>query len=184
MTRIAAALLAGLLVAPAWLASPAPVAAADDGLRLTTTSTYTLDPAHETVHVLVAIEATNLEPNRVTATTITRYVYRELVFAIHPEASRIRATQGDTRLDVTTGTRDTYRQARVRLAAELGYRETARVRLSYDLPGGAPRSASEIRVGAAFATFYAWAHGDDGRSSVRIVLPATFADRVEGSTTQ
>jgi hypothetical protein len=180
----AAALLVGLVLAPAWLGTPARVAAADDQLRLETMSTYTLDPAHAAVHVLVDIEATNLKPNKVTATTITRYFYRELVFAIHREASRIRATQAGKRLQVTTDRRDTYLQARIRLASDLEYRETTRVRLSYDLAGGAPRSASEIRVGVAFATFYAWAHGDDRLSSVRIVLPAAFDDRVEGSTTE
>ena len=51
---------------------------------------------------------------------------------------------------------------------------------TYDLPGGAPRSDSDIRVGSAFATFYAWAFGD--RGDVRIVVPAGFEVETSGST--
>jgi len=49
-----------------------------------------------------------------------------------------------------------------------------------DLPGGKPRSSSEIRVGPAFATFVAWAFGD--RGSVRIVVPRDFETDSRGST--
>ena len=42
--------------------------------------------------------------------------------------------------------------------------ERAKVRLQFDLPAGKPRSASDVRVGPAFASFLAWAFGDAGRS--------------------
>ena len=53
-------------------------------------------------------------------------------------------------------------------------------RVEYDLPGGAPRSDSDTRVGTAFATFYAWTFGD--RGDVRIVIPAGFDVETSGST--
>ncbi len=52
--------------------------------------------------------------------------------------------------------------------------------MTYDLPGAAPRSKSDIRVGTAFATFVAWAFGDSG--SVRVVVPAGYEAEATGST--
>ncbi|MEO5939286.1 MAG: resuscitation-promoting factor Rpf1 domain-containing protein, partial [Candidatus Limnocylindrales bacterium] len=68
----------------------------------------------------------------------------------------------------------------VRFRSALFFQQTAKVRVAFDLPGGAPRSASDIRVGTAFATFVAWAFGDAG--SVRIVVPAGFEAEATGST--
>ena len=62
-----------------------------------------------------------------------------------------------------------YRLATILFRQNLYYGQTARVRLTFDLPGGEPRSASDIRVGSAFATFTAWAFGD--RGSVRVEVP-------------
>ena len=53
------------------------------------------------------------------------------------------------------------------------------MRLTFDLPGGAPRSASDIRVGSAFATFTAWAFGD--RASVRVEVPGGFRVEIVGA---
>ena len=49
----------------------------------------------------------------------------------------------------------------------------------FELPGGKPRSASDVRVGAAFATFLAWAYGDSG--SVRIEIPRPFEVSASGA---
>ena len=60
--------------------------------------------------------------------------------------------------------------------ANLFYRASRAIRVEFTLPGGKPRSTSDIRVGSAFTTFTAWAWGDAGRSTVRIVLPSGFDD--------
>jgi hypothetical protein len=175
---------AAAVAAPAAVFAAPAAAAARDELRLETTSTYTLDPEAGAVHVSVNVRATNLKPNLETETTITRYYYRELSFALHPEATRVRATQDGVVLGVDIRGGRTFARATVQLASQLDYRETARLEVRYDLPGGQPRSRSDIRVGVAFATFYAWAHGDDGLSRVRVVLPASFEDEVQGATTR
>ena len=71
------------------------------------------------------------------------------------------------------------RCSRSRFRASLFFRQSTTVRITFDLPGGAPRSESNIRVGTAFATFVAWAFGDSG--SVRIVVPAGFEAETTGS---
>ncbi len=181
-SRHRAPLLAAL-AAVALLLSPAtarPVAAAEE-LRIAANSTYVVDPAGGAVHVTIDITATNLKPNRVTSSQIIRYYWDELGFGIHEQAASVRATASGQRLSVTTKRDDGFTALTVRLANRLDYRETHRLRIQFDLPGGEPRSTSPIRVGEAFAAFYAWAWGDPGRANITIVLPSGFDDTVNGS---
>ena len=55
--------------------------------------------------------------------------------------------------------------------------ETRTIRVTYDLPGGSPRSASPTRVGRAYAAFCVFANGLDG-GSVRVVVPDSFGMEV------
>jgi hypothetical protein len=164
------------------LAPPAarPVAAAEE-LRLTADSTYVLDPEAGAVHVTIDLTATNLKPNTVRGNIVTSYYWDRLTFGIHDQAASIRATSSGRRLTVSNEPADGYRELTVRLANQLTYRETQRIRVQFDLPGGAPRSDSPIRVGSAFATFYAWTWGNPGRSSVTIRLPAGYVPTTNGA---
>ncbi len=47
------------------------------------------------------------------------------------------------------------------------------IRVTYQLPGGSPRSANPTRVGGAYAAFCVFAHGLDG-GSVQVVVPDSF----------
>lgn len=167
----------GLLFTPA--AAP-PVLGAEE-LRLTVASTYTLDPGHGAVHVVMDVTATNLKPNRISGSIITSYYYNELSFGVQEEAKVIRATSGGGRLTASAAPRDGYQALTVRLPRNLNFRQTQKLRITFDLPGGAPRSKSDIRVGQAFSSFYAWAWGDAGRASVTIAIPAGFEEDVNGS---
>jgi hypothetical protein len=167
----------GLLLAPA----TAPRALAAEELSLTVASTYTLDPADRTVHVVMDVTAKNNKPDRVSGGIVTSYFYNQLSFGIHEEATAIRATSGGRRLTATTDARNRFQALTVRLARNLNFGQTQRVRITFELPGGAPRSDSNIRVGAAFSSFYAWAWGDAGQSSVTIIVPAGFEEDVIGS---
>lgn len=177
--RAALALLAafGLLLAPA----TAPHARAAEELSLTVASTYTLDPADQAIHVVMDVTAKNLKPDRVTDGVITSYFYNQLSFGIQEEATAVRATSGGSRLTATASARDRFQALTVRLPRNLDFGETQRVQITFDLPGGAPRSDSNIRVGAAFSSFYAWAWGDAGHSSVTIAIPAGFEEDLIGS---
>lgn len=142
------------------------------GIDIATDARYVLDPGAGVVRVAVDVVAENVTPNETSGGVVTRYFYESVVVAIHDEARRVRASSGGTTLRVSVRDEGDYRVATVSLGRSLFYRQTASFRLEYELPGGAPRSASDIRVGAAFATFYAWAFGD--RGTVRVEIPADF----------
>ncbi len=158
----------------------APVArAATDTLTLTSSATYTLVPSRKVVRVLVDVTARNDKPNQTSGGVVTRYFYDGFRIGIQPEATSIKATSGGAALSTTIRPRDGFKELEVRFRTSLFHAETARVRVQFDLPGGAPRSKSEIRVGPAFATFVGWAFGDSG--SVRVVIPAGFEAETSGS---
>jgi hypothetical protein len=158
---------------------PAVALAADD-IAIATEARYTVVPKSGRVRVVVNITATNEKPNRLSGgTTITRYFYDGVNLAIQPEARSVGATQDGRPIKVDVARRKGYRLATILFRQNLYYGQTARVRLTFDLPGGEPRSASDIRVGSAFATFTAWAFGD--RGSVRVEVPREFRVEITGA---
>jgi hypothetical protein len=72
---------------------------------------------------------------------------------VQPEATRIRARQDGVALPVDVARRKDYRLVSVGLRRNLYFGESTTFQLTFELPGGKPRSASDIRVGKAFATF-------------------------------
>jgi hypothetical protein len=183
---LARAAAAGLLVAAGLFvpAGASPALAADDELSLVSSSSYALDPEAAVVRVTVDVTATNNKPNLVqetaTGTRTTRYFYDAAVLVVHAEASSIKARAGRSALSVKVTPKEGYTIAEVRFRQDLYFQQSTKFTLTYDLAGGAPRSDSDIRVGSAFATFYAWAFGD--RGDVRIVVPAGFEVETSGST--
>ena len=156
-------------------AGAAPVLAAEDELSLVSKSSYALLPDKGLVHVTIDVTATNNKPN----TATTRYFYDAAQIAIHAEATAVRASVGKTKVVTRVTAEVGYSILRVAFPRDLFYKQSTKFRVDYDLPGGAPRSDSDIRVGSAFATFYAWAFGD--RGDVRIVIPAGYEVETTGS---
>ncbi|HEY7702863.1 MAG TPA: hypothetical protein VIB02_11165, partial [Candidatus Limnocylindrales bacterium] len=171
----AAALLA--VVAVLMPGAAPTIRAAEDDLRLSADATYRVVPADGEVRVRVDWKATNLQPNTVRRTPsgilTTRYFYDRLLFTVPIEAREIRATSGGGRLSVSTRDLEFSRQVTVRIP-NLYYRQSRSMRVDFVLPGGKPRSDSDVRVGRAFTTFTAWAWGDANRGAVRIILPSGF----------
>jgi len=157
----------------------APVRAANDDIDIGTTTRYVVVPDKALIRVTVNIVAVNQHPTQTSGGVITRFFYDGLNLGVQPEARHLRATQDGTSVQVTSAKVQGYRQVTVRFLANLYYGQTAHLRLTFDLPAGAPRSASDVRVGAAFASFLAWVFGDHG--SVRIEVPAGFAVNVSGA---
>jgi hypothetical protein len=181
---VATIAVAAALVAPV---TATPVAAADDdGLSLASTSTYTLVPDRGLVHVSVAMTAENTKPNLVretpSGTITTRYFFENASLAIHAEATNIAAKAGKAPLRTRSTPEDGFTVLRVDFPRDLYFEETVAFTVDFDLPGGAPRSDSDIRVGSAFATFYAWAFGDGGE--VRIQIPGGYDVEASGSPTR
>lgn len=191
LRRLSALPLAVLLVVGAALVPPAaapvtpflaafdaPVARAAGGLTVTTTAAYVVVPAEAVVRVTVDVTLRNVQPTVVSGGVVTRYYFDGVNLAIQPEAVRFRATQGGTSLHVQVAPKRGYTIASVLLRRSLYFQQSTTLRLTYELPAGTPRSASDIRVSRAFATFPAWAFGDTG--SVRIEVPRPYAVEVSG----
>jgi hypothetical protein len=175
-------LAAATILALAGILAPARVpiaAAASDGLTLTSSATYTIVPARHVVRVVIDLTARNDKPNTTSGGIVTRYFYEGARLAIQAEAKNVRATIGGSRLTTSVKADDGFAILEVRFRRAIFFHETTTARVTFDLPGGAPRSASTIRVGTAFATFTAWAFGDGG--SVRVVVPAGFDAETTGS---
>lgn len=178
--------LAGALVPAVAPGAPVPtafapvVAFAADDIEISTATTYTVEPEARRVRVTVDITAVNHKPNSLSGGTVTRYFYDGVNIGIQPEARSLRATQEGVGTKVKVAKRKGFRLATVFFRENIYFGQTARVRLAFDLPGGEPRSDSDVRVGEAFTTFMAWAFGDTG--SVRIAVPSSFTVDISGAT--
>jgi hypothetical protein len=176
--------LLGALVPAAAPDAPIPaalapvVALAADDIEVTTATRYTVDPEARRVRVVVDITAVNRKPNRVSGGTVTRYFYDGVNLGVQPEARNLRATQGGAATAIEVEKRKGFRLVSVDFRDNIYFGQTARVRLTFDLPGGEPRSESDVRVGEAFSTFMAWAFGDSG--TVRIEIPSSFRVDLSG----
>ena len=173
-------------IAPFLAAIDAPVALAADDLGVTTKARYVVVPQNGVIRVAVDVAVVNQKPNRVSGGVITRYFYDSVNLGVQVEATHLRATQDGAPVRVTSAVRRGFRLVTISFRNDIYVGETAHVRLQFDLPAGAPRSDSDVRVGPAFATFLAWAFGD--RGSVRIDIPKAFdvdisGEDMEASTT-
>ena len=178
-----AALVAAFVLALALAVAPpvaVSVAAAEDELREEASATYVAEPVAGVVHVTVVETATNQKPNVVSAGGTTRFFYSEISLPIHTEAVAVAASDSRGALAATREAKDGYDLVTIRLRSNLFYRQSVTFMLRYDLPSGAPRSDSNIRVGQAFIGLYIYAWGDPGRGSVRVELPAGFSPEMLG----
>ncbi|MEA2519242.1 MAG: hypothetical protein QOF49_1322, partial [Chloroflexota bacterium] len=178
----ARALIAAMVLAVAAILAPAraPIAAAaGDGLTITTSATYTIVPGRQVVRVAIDVTARNDKPDTTADGIVTRYFYEGARLGLQADATNVRATTAGNRLTATLKPDRGRDLLEFRFLRAIFFHETATARVTFDLPGGAPRSESNIRVGPAFATFAAWAFGDS--ASVRVVVPAGFDAASTGS---
>ncbi len=179
--RRSGALGAAIVIAAGLTFSPAvarPAAAATGRLLVSSSATYTVDPPAGAVHVSVAATLTNDQPSD----TDFSYFWRELSWVVQPEASNVRVRDPAGDLAVSPTAADGYIDATFSLRRDLLYGDSIDLTISWDLAGGAARSTSTIRVGAAFVAFDMWAWGDSGTSSVTAILPAGFDPQTYGSS--
>ncbi len=169
-------------VAPFLAGLDAPVARAADGLGVSTEARYVVVPDKAVIRVTVDATIRNDMPDRVAGGVVTRFFFDGVNLGVQPEATRIAATQDGAVVPVKVVRKSGYRLATIGFRRNLYFQETARVRLTFDLPAGKPRSSSDVRVGRAFATFVAWAFGDTG--TVRVEIPGSFAVDVSGEDVQ
>jgi len=123
-------------------AAARPAAAAGDALTLSAATTYTLQPANHVVRVSLDLTATNNKPDTTAGGIVTRYFYQGARLAIQAEARNVRATTGATRLTATVKPGDGYAILEVHFKDGLFYQQSTTARITFDLPGGAPRSVA------------------------------------------
>jgi hypothetical protein len=171
-----ATLVAPTLVLVGATAQPA----AAEGLALTSTTTYVVDPAARAVHVTVDATATNTTPDQRRGNIIDRAYYKALVLLTQNEAVNFSAVSDSGQplavtLAALPGSGAIATEVDVHFSSNLFANQTQGVHLHYDLPDGAPRSNSLTRVTAAFASFGAYPNAGDGTESVVIVVPRSFS---------
>ncbi len=188
LRRVLAAVLpaAVALTALVTVVAPAPPTAhAADGLAFQNTTTYTIDPAAGVVHVRADLVLTNTLPDQRDGNIINRRYFRGFSLPVPADATNAVATDSNGRsLDVTRRTLpDTtdFVILDVDFANNLFYRSTARVAVTYDITGLPPRSENPSRINAAYAAFDAFGVGDDGKVTVRVVVPPGFTVDTLGS---
>ncbi len=177
--------LALLTVSTAGIVPTQPAgAAAIEGLRYESHTSYTVDPGAAAVHVVLDATITNQQPDRRTADGVLHYFFPTTAVPVLAEATNFAATRADGRpLTVHRETEgdDQFAVAVVDLVPDLDYGQTAQFRLTYDLPHLPPRSAGFTRVNAAFATFAAFGYGDPGLTSFEIRVPDGFKVEFTGA---
>jgi hypothetical protein len=161
---------------------------AEGGLSISSTSTFTVDAAAGAVRVVGEFTLTNTLPDLVNGTIINRRYFAGFAVPAPAASANPLASNGSGRtLPVTRrpvpGV-DDYVLYDIDFAADLFYRDTTRVTLTYDITGNPPRSTSPIRVNPAYAAFGAFGIGDQGEVTVRVVVPDGFEVEVLGSDTE
>jgi hypothetical protein len=189
--RALASIVAAVLLAGAGLTfAPAPDAmAAADKLVTTGTSTYELDPDEGVIRVTVAITLTNRAKSttrswactqyaygyayQTTCTQRTDYYFNEYRLWTERDASRIRITADKGKVTRNAGKRDGEFQWHTVKFSSILYGQTRKLKVTYDLPAGAPRSESYTRASKAYASFCALGNGEDS-GTVTVRIPAGY----------
>ena len=172
--RIGRVVVALSLLTPLLLLSGNTRAEAAGGLTFRADTTYTVDVDAGHIDVNNHLTLTNVTPNKRSGNRITQYYYDRISIPIPIEAEDIVATSGGRTLSLDLEEDEGYYVAEIRLRSRLFYKSTHTVDINFTLPGDAPRSKSLMRVNPAYVSFFAWAWGDPGKSSVSVVVPERF----------
>ncbi len=171
--------LVAMLTAPlAFGLLPVRHAAAANGLAVTSTTTYTIDAAAGTVHVLADMTFTNTVPDKRDGNVIKRAYFTG--FSLPAPAGAINAVAVTTKGTPLGLTPEVVPDAQdfflynVEFASSLFSGQSAHINVTYDITGLPPRSVNPSRINPAYAAFDAFGIGDDGKVSVRVVVPPGF----------
>jgi hypothetical protein len=164
---------AALAVAIGCMPGLSPAASAVEGVNVTGHTTLNVQPQRRRVHVVSDLAISNDRPSTTSGNVTTDWLIQEWSLAVPDQAEHVRVMRGDRRLPTTIRERDGYDIVQVDLRPDVRFGQTADLRVTYDLPDGGARSSSPIRVGRAYLSFYAFAHGDD-QATVRIVVPTGY----------
>lgn len=171
--RLAAALSIAVLVAPA-MAAPATTALAAAAQTVPVRHgdyTYVVDPAAGVIHVSADIRVANDGADGARA-CYTNFHLKVPLGATGFRAMKRNVVEQVAVLPAASGAATT--EIEVSLVECLDYGRQAALIVTYDVPGGAPRSAAPARVGSGYVAFLAWGAGRPGGSSLTIVVPSSL----------
>lgn len=150
----------------------APTAGASEGLHIDAVTTYEVVSADSKISVTIEVEATNATPNTTKGGVTTRYFYDGFFVPVPVEAANITAFDGTRELRVTiedSEDEDSFSVALVHFRSNLFFKRSRTVTVTYEIPGGDPRSEDSTRVNSAFVGFQLFAFGDPDGAEVRLV---------------
>ncbi|MBD0292057.1 MAG: hypothetical protein ICV70_00585 [Jiangellaceae bacterium] len=179
VSRLVLALSASMLV----VISATPAVAQeeeDDGLRLETSSTFTLDPQARAVRVTVDVTAMN----ELSDPPGGYYYFDEIVLpalfkVTNVAARRVGGDELRTRVEPAGDAR--WSALHVELSPILRSGQTQQIRVTYHLPDLPPRSTGWTRASPAYATFSAYCIADNGLADVEVVIPSGYVVDYMGS---
>jgi hypothetical protein len=178
-------LAAALLIATTALSVPVrTVAAAGNGLTFASTTTYTVDAATSTVHVSADMTMTNTVADTRQGSIIYRHYFTGFSLPVPVGALNAGATQNGRPVALAPRlipNNSNFFVFDVKFAANLYHGQTAHVIVTYDITGQPPRSRNPSRVNGAYAAFDAFGVGDQGKVTVRVVVPAGFVTDTFGN---
>jgi hypothetical protein len=147
-------------------------ALAVDGLDTSATATYTVDFAAGVVRGRIEFGFVNSAADRQVGDRIEQTYFNGFEFGLPADAVNVAAVAGGRPLSVTLRPVHNFQMVTVGFGANLEYAQRLDIAVTFDLPGYAPRRAEPLRASRAFVSFVAWAYGDPGVATVRIVTPA------------
>jgi hypothetical protein len=133
--------------------------------------TYTVDIASGAVHVDAHIRVAN-EGSVGVGTCFTHFVLPVPSGSVDHRAFDRSLELGVEMVAAAGGA--TVATLAVRLDDCLSYGRQSAIRVTYDIPAGAPRSAAAARITADYVAFVAWSAGRPGGGSIEIVVPTTL----------
>lgn len=172
--RVGTVVLTVLLAAVAVLLGASP-AAADEGLRVTSTSRYVLDPEALTVSATLTMTLRNTMPNEPTGDGGYRYFFFDsLGLPLPSQAQDVQASSSGRPLRVVDRPVEGdpgFAMFEVQFP-ELRYETSRAIEMTFTLTGQPPRSEDPTRIGPGYATFDVFSPGDPGASTVEVVVPS------------
>lgn len=166
-------------------APAARASSADDGFEVSSRWSFRVEPANGVVRVAMEMNVVNQVPTSYGPFAISRTYLAGVPVPVLAEATGFAATDLVTGapLAVTTEATEVPQLALavIDLEADLFFGESVGIRLTFDLPGQAPRSTGLTRVNPAFASLVPIIDGDAGMVDVEIVVPEGFEIEIVGN---
>lgn len=192
--RLARLCMAVLVAAGLALALPPPAALAADGVVETGATTYELVPEKGVLKVTINLRVRNEIPSGSEWYPCPEWVYdpwlgyypvpstcrRPIHYYINETYVWLERSARNIRITADRGAVSRRVEQRgetivvYRISFQSLFRgQTRSIRITYEVPGGKPRSGTDTRIGRAYANFCVAANGLDG-GTVRVVVPDAF----------